>query len=166
MEILLTVRNEVNENGRFYVWQAAASAYLLHEQDSCLVTSTRYRVFKLTERAHQLLDEKGAPDLTEPAVSKHMGEPISNPEPVDRLKPSYARAKALYEWAMEHMDGAENMTYAELYAKLTNDPHCAGEGLPGNAAAFARYCRAAGVRRNAPRRGKRATRSVRRASDM
>lgn len=82
------------------------------------------------------------------------------------LKPSHAKARALYEWAMEHIDGAEKMAYAELFDKLQNDPRCAGEGLPDNAEAFARYCRAAGIRRNTPRRAKGPTRSVRRQSDL
>lgn len=85
---------------------------------------------------------------------------------MDQLKPSHRKAKALYEWAMEHIDGAEDMTYSELFEKLTNNPYCAGEGLPNNAEAFARYCRAAGVRRNTPRWEKGATRSVRRSSGI
>jgi len=89
-----------------------------------------------------------------------------DPEPVDRLKPSHAKAKALYEWATENIDGADEMTYAELFDKLQSDPRCAGEGLPDNAEAFARYCRAAGVQRNTPRRAKGPTRSIRRASDL
>ena len=67
---------------------------------------------------------------------------------------------------MEENNGAEKMTYAELFEKLMNDPRSAGEGLPGNAEAFARYCRAAGVRRNTQRHEKGATRSVRRVSDL
>ena len=86
--------------------------------------------------------------------------------PSQRLKPSRAKAKGLYEWAMEHMDGAEDMTYAQLFDVLQDDPHCAGEGLPDNAEAFARYCRAAGIQRNTPRRSKGPTRSVRRASNL
>ena len=86
--------------------------------------------------------------------------------PVEHLKPSHARAKALYDWAIEHIDGSEDMTYADLFEKLMNHPYCDGEGLPGNAATFARYCHAAGVRRNTPRHEKGATRSVRRVSDL
>ena len=29
-------------------------------------------------------------------------------EPVNRIKPSHERAKQLYEWAMENIEGAEN----------------------------------------------------------
>ena len=97
---------------------------------------------------------------------KRAGEPATDPELAEHLKPSHARAKALYEWAIEHIDGSEDMTYADLFEKLMNHPHCDGEGLPGNAATFARYCRAAGVRRNTPRHEKGATRSVRRVSDL
>lgn len=101
-----------------------------------------------------------------PDVGNRVGEPATDPEPVEHLKPSHARAKALYDWAIEHIDGSEDMTYADLFEKLMNHPHCDGEGLPDNAATFARYCRAAGVRRNTPRHEKGATRSVRRVSDL
>lgn len=87
-------------------------------------------------------------------------------EPVVHLKPSQKKAKALYEWAIEHIDGAEKMTYVELFHALVNDPRCAGEGLPKNAAAFARYCRAAGVHRRAAGHAATATPSVRRASAL
>ncbi len=83
-----------------------------------------------------------------------------------RLKPSHAKAKALYEWAVENIDGAEDLTQPGIFRKLQNDPRCDGEGLPSNAAAFTRYLRAAGIRRNTPRRSKGPTRSVRRASDL
>jgi len=88
------------------------------------------------------------------------------PEALEHLKPSHQRAKALYEWGMVHIDGAENMTYAELYRELTNNPHCAGEGLPGDAETFARYCRSAGIHRNTSRQVKHIGRSVRRESDI
>jgi len=108
-------------------------------------------------------------DVIPPAASV-VGErgfaPATDPKSAGHLKPSHTKAKGLYEWAMEHIDGAENMTYAELFAKLTNDRHCGGEGLPNNAEAFARYCRAAGIQRNTSLRKKAATRSVRQASGM
>lgn len=91
---------------------------------------------------------------------------IERADPIDDLKPSHARAKALYEWAMENIKGAERLTYSQLFDALTNNPHCDGEGLPGNAETFARYCRAAGVRRNTPRHHKGSTRTVRRKSDI
>ncbi len=101
-----------------------------------------------------------------PGDGQRRDEGATDSRPADRLKPSHAKAKALHEWATEHIDGAEKMTYAEVFEKLQNDPRCAGEGLPNNAEAFARYCRAAGVYRNAPRRAKGPTRSIRRASDL
>jgi hypothetical protein len=67
---------------------------------------------------------------------------------------------------MEHIDGAERMTYTQVWQQLQRNPYCAGEGLPDNAAAFARYCRGAGIQRNTPRRAKGPTRSVRRASEL
>lgn len=84
----------------------------------------------------------------------------------DRLKPSHRKAKALYEWAIENIPGAEDMTYADIFEALRREPQCGGEGLPDNAGTFARYCRAAGIRCNTPRRAKGPTRSVRWASDL
>lgn len=90
------------------------------------------------------------------------GDSIEGPP----MKPSHKQAKLLHEWAMEHIEGAESMTYAQVFAALVEQPACGGEGLPANAATFARYCRAAGSRRNSPRRAKSPTRSVRRQSDI
>ena len=106
------------------------------------------------------------PSLTNSAIGTKVAEPMTNPERVAHLKPSRAKAKAIYEWSMAEIDGAEDLTYAELFDKLTTDPRCDGEGLPGNAATFARYCRAAGIRRNTPRCKRGVMRSVRRASDL
>jgi hypothetical protein len=99
-------------------------------------------------------------------AGEHRNNHIVAPDLGARLKPSHRRAKALYDWAMEHIEGAESMTYRQLFEKLTSHPDCNGEGLPGNADTFARYCRAAGIRRNTPVGSKGATRTVRRASDL
>ena len=93
-------------------------------------------------------------------------KPNTSNKHAERLKPSHAKAKALHEWAMDNILRAESMTYSQLFDALQNDPRCAGEGLPDNAASFARYCRAAGIQRNSPRRSRGPTRSVRRASDL
>jgi hypothetical protein len=87
-------------------------------------------------------------------------------KPTEHLKPSHKRAGQLYDWAMEHIEGADTMTYPGLFKALRDDSRCGGEGLPNNAAAFARYCRGAGIRRNTPRRAKGATRNIRRVSAL
>jgi hypothetical protein len=87
-------------------------------------------------------------------------------EAAGTLKPSHERAKEAYEWAMSNIEGAENLTYTQLFDALQIDPRRGGEGLPDSAETFARYCRAAGIRRNTPRKSRGPTRSVRRASDL
>ncbi len=113
----------------------------------------------------EVCDDGTNVSTTNQSVGAHLGAVKSEQAPI-HLKPSHARAKELYHWAMEHITGAENMTYAELFERLTNHPLCAGQGLPDNPEAFARYCRAAGIQRNTPRRGKGTTRSIRRISDL
>jgi hypothetical protein len=121
-------------------------------------TASRMKWFSMTPKGWELVDH--ANDRTAPSTAQspkseadvitNAGKPAIGPGPVRRVKPSHAKARALYEWAMGHIDGAETMTYAELFEKLSSNPQCAGEALPDNAEAFGRYCRAAGF--NATRR--------------
>ncbi len=83
-----------------------------------------------------------------------------------KLKPSWKKAKCLFEWALEHVEGADSMTYKEIFDSLQHDPRCAGEGLPDKWETFAHYCREAGVRRNTPLRARNPTGSIRRASQL
>jgi len=68
-EILLTVSQEVNENGRFYIWDTPACHSMLRERHGEFLSTLEYRVFKLTEPAHVLLDGTAAP-----ADSAHVAE--------------------------------------------------------------------------------------------
>jgi len=108
---------------------------------------------------------KGQHDPTNADTTGESGR-VVEPSVALSLKPSHRRAKSLFEWAMENLYGAEDMTYAQLFDALVNAPRCWGEGLPNNAATFARYCRAAGIHRNTLRSHKGATRSIRRSSDL
>jgi len=166
-EILSTIRFEENENGQFYSWETSSHIHVLHEQNGPLVTGIPYRVFKLTERANELLDaEKTAAEPATPAVGKRMGGPEGDPEPVDRrkLSPSRVKAAAVYEWAIEVIPGADKMPMRDLLpsiwekldAAISAAPPGAGEverlqelrdSLPGNSATFAKYLRDAGIRR-------------------
>jgi len=139
-----------------------------------VVAVNNHPCFKVSDEGRKLA-ELSLDDLVDrgrvtPGTDKKPAAPpdgrTTDAEPVAQVEPSHARAKALYYWAIEHIVGAENMTYAELFRALTIDPRCAGEGLPSHAATFARYCRAAGVQRNRPRSTKGATRSVRRSSQL
>ncbi|RIK57262.1 MAG: hypothetical protein DCC63_14875 [Nitrospira sp.] len=67
-----------------------------------------------------------------------------------KLSPSRLKAKAVYEWAMNEIKGAEKMTIVELYDAIVAHPKMKGralDGLPDNAATFGRYLRGAGIKR-------------------
>ena len=121
--------------------------------------------------ARRLFEEDSAratqPKQTESEGAKLPSDGTPKKASDARLKPSHQRARALYEWAMENIASAENMTYAQLHKALTEDSRCEGDGLPDNAEAFQRYCRAAGIRRNSPVESRKQTsRSVRKASQL
>ena len=78
-EILSTIHIVVNENGRFYVWRTPSTSFALYEKDGFL-TCSPYAMFKLTERAHELLDaEKTATAPAKPAVGRHMSDLTTDP---------------------------------------------------------------------------------------
>jgi hypothetical protein len=88
-EILATIRKEENENGRLYVWDTPHSELsVLQEQNGPLVTPGRYPVFKLTERAHQLLDaEATAAAPAKQDVGERVDEPKTGPGPAEQAPP-------------------------------------------------------------------------------
>ena len=84
-EIFSTIRIEENETGRSYVWENPSSTSGLREQNGSLVTCTPYPVLKLSEPAHKLLDAgKAAAEPAKPDVGKRVGEPATDPEPVEQ----------------------------------------------------------------------------------
>jgi len=79
-EILSTIRTEVNQYGRFFVWDIPFScSTLLHEHNGSLITAIPYKVLRLSERAHQLLD-------FEKATSGAEGNRITGPKKADRMR--------------------------------------------------------------------------------
>lgn len=67
-EILSTVDIVENQNGRFYVWRTWGALSMLSNHNEWLVVNNGYRVFKLSERAQQLVDaELGAVPAKEEA---------------------------------------------------------------------------------------------------
>jgi len=92
VEILSTVRIEVDENGRFPDWEIPGTCSGLHEQSGLLVTDIPYRVFKLTERAHELLDAEKAPtELAKPDATGYVASPsdMRSFVPMQRIRAEY-----------------------------------------------------------------------------
>lgn len=103
VEIFSTVRIESKENRRYYVWQTPVTLSVLDEQNGVLVTGSPYSVFKLTERAHELLDaEKTPTEQAEPIVGGRVDERVTDPAPAAHLKLSQSGSS---NGAM--LDGAE-----------------------------------------------------------
>lgn len=90
----------------------------------------------------------------------------AEPEEPDSQSPCHTKARAIYEWALARIQGAENMSVAELYDAIMHHPKGHTEFLPKNAETFARYLRAAGVRRYDRAGRRRPTRSVRRKEEL
>lgn len=83
VEILATIKFVRNENGRFYMWDVKHSALsVLHEVNHRLITPRPYIAFKLTERAHELLDA----ELTESETTMSAAvDPKINPSTPDTI---------------------------------------------------------------------------------
>jgi hypothetical protein len=97
------------------------------------------------------------------------------------LSPSRVKARALHDWAMECIPGAERMTRTELYnaikARLEAETAKAHgrqaellaelcESLPPNAEAFGKYLRDAGIKVYNSRGDRHPTRSIRRRDQI
>ena len=152
-EVFLTVRLEENENGRFCVWQTPSSTSVVTGTPGRMAVSS-YRVFKLTDRAHEWIEENASTREAAP-------ESLDSSE-----RPSIVRARQIYEWALSEIPGAEDMTYAELHEAIMNHPQSECEGLPDSWNTFSAYLRLAGIKKNRPRHSGRTSRSVRRDADI
>jgi hypothetical protein len=104
-EIVATIQVEENEHGRFYSWDVLNSvSSIIDEQTGRLRMS--HRVFKLTERAHELLDVghaavepakmDGGPDVAKPPASAHKPRPKRGRKPDTDPK---ADARIVEAWA-------------------------------------------------------------------
>jgi len=97
------------------------------------------------------------------------------------LSPSRVKAKAVYEWALASIDGADRMTRTELYnaiaARLEAEAAKAKglqaelladlrDSLPPNAEAFGKYLRDAGVKVYDGKGDRRPGRSIRRVDQV
>jgi len=97
------------------------------------------------------------------------------------LSPSRVKAKAVYEWALESIGGADRMTRTELYnaiaARLEAEASKAKgrqaelladlrDSLPPNAEAFGKYLRDAGVKVYDGKGDRRPGRSIRRVDQV
>lgn len=129
--------------------------YAITKQGHCKVERTLRDRIGEDAPGHKVVPSGGPFELAGPRKS----------EPAAHLKPCQLKAMNLHNWAMENVEGAEKMTYAQLFDTLFDDPRCGGEGLPSSSGTFGRYCRAAGIQRNTPRAARGLTRSIRRASE-
>lgn len=93
-EIFSTIRIEENSNGRFYVWETLESLSALQIRHGFLIMDTPYPVFKLTGRAHELLDV-GKTDAVPatPADGENVDGAITDGKPSAQRKPSHTHAK-------------------------------------------------------------------------
>lgn len=158
-EILSTVSIEENEKGRSYVWLTPATSSALHEQNGSLVTRIPYRVFTLTERAHELLDaETTAAEPAKPAVGKHVGGSTSATRTEVSMPYRTRKAGEQYRQAAEAL-GVSDPTDLQVYDQLAAAMETSGEkeGL----ASFEtwqrnlrEYRRLTGQQKNKPRAGR------------
>jgi hypothetical protein len=90
--------------------------------------------------------------------------PLAEERPEKHLSPSRIRARAVYEWAVEAIEGVDKLPLRDVYDRILEklDAHIASthpgageleklagfrDSLPPNAETFGRYLREAGVRR-------------------
>lgn len=69
------------------------------------------------------------------------------PDPVTKLSPSRLKARAAYDWAIENIAGADEMTSHELHTAIMNHPVGLTECIPESAESFGRYLRETGVKK-------------------
>jgi hypothetical protein len=124
---------------------------------------------------------RSGPDYDSLRLARHDGDDagLDSSTPADEsLSPSRVRARAVYEWAIEVIDGADRMPIAVLLpriferldAELEKVPDGSAEfekftelrsSLPDNTETFGRYIREAGIKRY-NRKGERVSRQARR----
>ena len=122
-EVFCTIRFEEDEYGQFYVWQTPFRISVLREKNGALVTSSPYRVFKLTERVHELLDDaRGGPGSAEednadpPAGHATVASTdVADSESTQRKRPSAKRGRKV------DTDPKEDKRIADAWASGLHD---------------------------------------------
>lgn len=126
-EIHCTIRYEENENGQFYVWQTPSVKSVLYERDGTLVTALAYPVFKLTERAHALMDtETLNAEPAKPDAGDRAGELNTAAQPEVSLPTRALKAGGQYRLAAEALDVSEP-TDREVYDQIAAASKISGE---------------------------------------
>lgn len=83
-----------------------------------------------------------------------------------KLAPSRIKARAIYDWALSEIPGAQDMSISELFNAIEIHPKVPSDALAPNAETFGKYLRDAGVKRYSMRKGKSQGKSIQDADKL
>ena len=183
-----------NLNTKAIEWDESARGL---QQSQCWIDPHRLDPVRVKEAAAQLLHklrivgslvkaeqeaDGGKGDTKEqPSADDTPSEDRAEDDGDNGLPPSRVKARAVYEYAMEVIPGAEKMTRSELLEATKNrlDSEIAKafggeteklqelrESLPPNGAAFGKYLRDAGIKKYNSKGDRTPGRSIRRSSEI
>jgi len=146
---VVQMRQDRNDPG-CWSWVVRALDYVDAEAADRLL-GPRDQVAACSVASPPALDTRDGPPKSDPA--KIAAAPDSTAESRRRetkLPPSRVAARAVYDWALSAIAGADDMTVAQLWDSIQAHPDMTPaylDKLPDTPATFARYLREAGVKR-------------------
>jgi len=108
------------------------------------------RKFAEKQNTHVTISQDEKTEKAEPAEEK-----------TNEFPPSVLKARSAYDYAIAKIPVAGEMTYKEIYDKLSLDPKIESDMLPDNAETFEKYLRRSGLKRYRKRQKPNTTRSIR-----